>query len=364
MSSPPLSTLSNMVHGKSAHQVTKATGPVQTPVRMMSIDTTNVLPHTQIPFRRRRVSPVVHMHVTQQHDSSNRCDGLESVDDISVQATMQVDRHEVSDILLVEDLHCRCANATSMADLDHISSMLTVETASRLDRTALHILSENTKTLHILSENTKIWEGTTGNGVSQSQQQRSPSTTPVGVINWKASFSSPSSQRSGRLNRGLYRRTDSTTGTSLPTPFDEPNVELSQHLASTIQTMWKIYPPAIITTDNRGYIPFEAALQEWVQSNQKIEVVDAVGYRSTMQSIARSVQVPTAMIPSMKELKNSVASRWLSSIGIGYQNHQDTGGSQRSLSQACHSPDSKQAPTNRIPSKNHNKGFTGVQKQF
>ena len=128
--------------------------------------------------------------------------------------------------------------------------------------------------------------------------------------------------------------------------------------------MWKIYPPAIITTDNRGYIPFEAALQEWVQSNQKIEVVDSVGYRSTMQSIARSVQVPTAMIPSMKELKNSVASRWLSSIGIGYQNHQDTGGSQRSLSQACHSPDSKQAPTNRIPSKNHNKGFTGVQKQF
>ena len=346
-----------MVHGKSAHQVTKATGPVQTPVRMMSIDTTNVLPHTQIPFRRRRVSPAVHMNVTQQHDSSNRCDGLESVDDISVQATMQVDRHEVSDILLVEDLHCRCANATSMADLDHISSMLTVETASRLD-------TEGRTALHILSENTKIWEGTTGNGASQSQQQRSPSTTPVGAINWKASFSSPSSQRTGRLNRGLYRRTDSTTGTSLPTPFDEPNVELSQHLASTIQTMWKIYPPAIITTDNRGYIPFEAALQEWVQSNQKIEVVDAVGYRSTIQSIARSVQVPTAMIPSMKELKNSVASRWLSSIGIGYQNHQDTGGSQRSLSQACHSPDSKQAPTNRIPSKNHNKGFTGVQKQF
>ncbi len=326
-----------MVHGKSTHEVTKATGPVQTPDRSLSIDTTNVLIHAQIPFRRRRVSPAVHNNVPQ-HDSSHQRDGIESVDDISVQATMQVDRHEHSDISSVEDLHFRCANATSMADFDLISSMLTVETASTLD-------TDGRTALHILSENTKIWEG---NGASQPQQQQhhSPSTTPVGVISWKASFSSPSNQYAGtgRQNRGLYSRTDSSS--SLPHPFDEPNVELSQNLASTIQNMWKIYPPAIITTDNRGYIPFEAALQEWVQSNQKNEVVDAFGYHSTMQSIARSVQAPTAMIPSMKELKNSVASRWLSSIGIGYQNHQDTGESQRSLSQACHSPD-VEASTNK-----------------
>ena len=70
-----------------------------------------------------------------------------------------------------------------------------------------------------------------------------------------------------------------------------------------------------------------------MQLNQANGVVDIGGYHATIQSIVRSVQVPTTM------LKNSVASRWISSMGIGYQNHHDTDGSQRSVSQESGSPD-------------------------
>lgn len=314
---------------------TAVLGQIKTPIRSSSLNDSKVLPNAQheplqIPFRRRRVSPANSNNLPLPDSSSlvgsHKCDSVGSVaflnEDSSIQAIIEVDCNEDYDTISVQDLHICCANATSVADLDHISSMLSVETASTLDtngRTALHILSENKKIVEV------IWG-------CHHQYHQSPPTTPIGAISWVSSFPSPSIQQRGNL--GLYHRTDSNTSSNNNIhSLGEPNVELLQHLASTIQAVWRIYPPAIITTDNRGYIPFEGVLQEWVQSSQTTEIVDTSGYHSTIQSIVRSVQVPTTI------LKNSVASRWISSTGIGYQNHLDPGGSQRSLSQGSSSPD-------------------------
>jgi hypothetical protein len=345
MPSPALSTKSNMMHGKSSYESKKTTipGQVKTPIRSASLNDSNVLPNAQpdplqIPFRRRRVSPANNYNHPQPDSSStagsHHNDGTESVaflnDDTSIQAIIEVDSNENSERISVQDLHICCGTAKSVADLDRISSMLTVETASTLDtdgRTALHILSENEAIVDI------IW------GHHQQYQNKSPSATPSGANSWAASFPSPSIQQRG--NRGFFHRTDSNTSVNNNIhSLDEPNVELLQHLEITIQHLWRIYPPAIITTDHRGYIPFEGVLQQWVQSNQTKEVVDPLGYHSTIQSIVRSVQVPTTM------LKNSVASRWISSTGIGYQNHIGTCDSQRSLSQGCSSPDLEASKNN------------------
>jgi hypothetical protein len=250
-------------------------------------------------------------------------------EDISIQAIIEVDHSENTDKVSIQELHMCCATACSLADLENISTMLTVETASSLDtngRTALHILSENEKIVEA------VWG-------CHCPYNSSPSKMLRGESSWTATFPSPSSRHGANL--GLYRRTDSNTSmnNSVTSSIDEPNVELLQGLAITVENLWKIYPPAIITTDNRGCIPFEAVLQAWVQSNQKSGDDCTPGYHSTIQSIVRSVQVPAAMIPSMQELKKSVTSRWTSSAGIGYQNHRDNNGSQRSLSQVCNSPD-------------------------
>ena len=343
ISPPPLIEKSNMVYGRSVDESKKVTvvGQVKTPTRSASANNSNELPNaqrdsSQAPFRRRRVSPA--SNNIPPYDSislvgSHTGDSTECItildDDISIKAILEVDCNENSDKDSAQELHSCCANARSVTDLDQILSMLTVETASTLDskgRTALHILSENKKIVE------SVW------GCHQ-QFHCSSSSTPIGTCSWAASFSSPSSMQ--RANRGHYRRTDSNTSTtnSVLHSIEEPNVILLQYLASAIQNMWEIYPPAIITTDNRGYIPFEAVLQGWVQSNQNNDIADTAGYHSAIQSIVRSVQVPSSMIPSMQELKKSVASRWSSSAGIGYQNHHDTGGSQRSIPAGCNSPD-------------------------
>jgi hypothetical protein len=299
-----------------------------------------------IPFRRRRHSPANALTENLQQASfsvksptSSSTDDTNSFGDAdSTRANLEIENCSTEDAKLLLsslELHVLCQNACTVEDLHRIMPKISVETASTQDqygRTALHVLSEN----QVLAES--CWCG------RQQQHLSLPSSidvAPNGGIPWSASFSSPSAVQRG--TRGFHRRTFSTgsnnslNSTNMVFLLEEPNTEMMEHFVIVVETIWKTYPPAMMTTDERGCIPFEAALHDWVNScyspNATFAPAASSEHHSTIRSLVQSVSAPSSMIPSFRQLKNSLTSRWINASAIGYQNHRSANDSQRTIIQ-------------------------------
>jgi hypothetical protein len=193
-----------------------------------------------------------------------------------------------------------CRAATTLADLQQIVSLITVEAASVADRhgqTALHALAQNQALTQAIT--------------LQQQQQHHLVASLSSSSKWRAS---PSPSR-GVLDRAISTASSTSTGMTMSQTTDE-----EQHLAEVVELLWRAYPPAMMTTDNKGHIPFESALREWVDASYETTTQQ----RSNSSRSLSSYQQPhQSLLPSLWDFKDSVASRWVNGSG-GYQNHRNS----------------------------------------
>lgn len=202
-------------------------------------------------------------------------------------------------------LHSLCRTATTVADLQRIGSLISVETASDSDqqgRTALHVLSHNQALAQAIS------------GLGSSIMNSASSSSQ-----WKSFLSSR-----GVLDRAVSTATSSSSSNiSIGMSLNEPQLEMEQ-VSEVVELLWRAYPPAMITTDNQGHIPFEGALREWVDTCYENDETTSQQQRSSSRSLS-SGNHPVSMLPSLWELKDSVTSRWVNAVGTGYyQNHRNS----------------------------------------
>jgi hypothetical protein len=243
----------------------------------------------------------------------------ESIDDDadSMRVLLLVDRNENVDKTIVPDpseIHSLCRNAACFEDLQEILPKISIESASTLDqfgRTPLHVLSENKN----LADSTWLSHSL---DVPVSPLNISPVTD--GAV-WTASFSSPSKSHRSKCLQFVRL-------------LNEPNIEMSKLLERVIETLWRAYPPAMMTTDYQGYLPFEGAIHDWViscRNSGKSFHTLVPEYHSTIRSFVQTVSAPSSMMPSLHQLKSTLTPKWINSSALLYQNHQSIGGSLRSV---------------------------------
>lgn len=203
-------------------------------------------------------------------------------------------------------VHSLCRNATNVADLQRVISIITVETASipdRQGRTPLHALSEN----HALSQSILACGAyPCRSGALASPSQRRTSASPY--------------SRAGPLDRAASVTSTSSSSTSI-----DPR-QTMKLVSEVVELLWRAYPPAMMTTDSKGQIPFESALREWVDVCY-VNEASTTHPRPSCRSLTSTIyDAPASILPSFWELKDSVVSRW-ANVGAGYQRN----GSKRTL---------------------------------
>jgi hypothetical protein len=336
--SNPLATKSNIIGFG-----TDASSKPQTLVRSPDSQTSG-LPKQSTPsasvcrqrrsLSRHRPNQDMSSSLVAKRTPSSSTEDSQSVDDDdgdSMRVFLTVDQNESVDATSFPaspEIHFLCQNATCFENLREILPKISIETASTLDqfgRTPLHVLSENKS----LADS--IWRYQSPD-TPVSPLHRSPGNDGVA---WTASFSSPSKSHRLLSRASNVGSTKSLNGENIVRLLNEPNIEMLDLLETVVETLWRAYPPAMMTTDDQGFVPFEGAINDWVSScrtdSGKTFPTLVPDNHSTIRSFVQTVSAPSSMMPSLQQLKSTLTPKWINASGLVYQNHQSNGGSLRSV---------------------------------
>ena len=191
-------------------------------------------------------------------------------------------------------LHSVCRNASRVTDLQIAIGHVTVDAASLADQ-------HGQTPLHVLSMNKTLAQTTTSVHMGLLAGQSSSS---------KILYSPTSLQRA-------YSHGSSTTAASMST--EQVKSDESALASFIVDVLFRAYPAAMISTDAKGFIPFESSLHEWVESCYALAKSRP---NSSTRSLNTSENQLSTLLPTLWDLKDTVASRWATATGQGYQ-HQN-----------------------------------------
>lgn len=188
-------------------------------------------------------------------------------------------------------LHTALKDAKTMEDLEPIIPLITATAASYADpfgRNALHVFAENMELL-------------------QSPYQNQLSISPTSTTADSSPLNIPpslSSARSGSVGSHM-------SGPLHPVAFS--GEDIAPLINFVVSILWPAYHASLISTDKKGYIPFEEAIRDWVES-----VYDRCSRRANSSGHS-SVSIPSigpntkVSLPSILDINATI--RWRNGSG-------------------------------------------------
>lgn len=142
-----------------------------------------------------------------------------------------------------------CASASTVSDLRFAHSLINLDTASKIHgpkgKTALHAVSQNSELAKAIFKNKcDLLSSNNQNAIGRTS-------SPLNGIVSKGSHVS-------------HQSNSSSSSSSYGRRISSEEEHLTEFI---IDTLWNVYPAAMMTPDSKGNIPFEAALREWVNDS-------------------------------------------------------------------------------------------------
>lgn len=218
-------------------------------------------------------------------DDANSLEAILEPDDCSVSHQEEEDtggdmypncrNHRVVDTEQETDFLSLCRNATNSFDLANLSSRISLGSAS----TSSSSTNSSTTALHELSRNKALATAaqfpippSRGSTSSRPGNHNHSTVSPMAAVATNSAGLEDRRRSTRSLSHLVLDRANSTasndssgTSSSVQTLLTiEAQERFREELRTVVQLLWTAYPPAMMTTDGQGCIPFEEALRDWV----------------------------------------------------------------------------------------------------